>query len=325
MQSCTHGYRHTTSIPVHHYILFALICAVGVVGVSLKLQGVIIPNNSLVDITDILYIEPNKQIPHNTHPLLHDQALLCITDLEDCCRSSLRGNWYYPNGNVVEFDTDGKNSAFWRNRGQNEVIADRHFYGSVCLFRKDTPPERGQFCCKLPDASNSSQTLCVYICEFISFSWCVHLIIQIMSFSTVNIEEVNFSPSRSNSGNPGDDFSLNCSATISGNPLPSYVPLPTFEWYSGPNGNVSLPSGVTPVVTVLNSGSSTYTITSTLLFSPLSQFHAGMYTCRAGTKRLGANITVNCMHYTLTRYTSLICVHLVPFHSSSIHHRYGNC
>ena len=149
-----------------------IICCTHTVGVSLKLQGVTIPNNSLVDFHDILRrTTSNRQNPTNNHPELHDQALLCITDLVDCCSSPERGNWYYPNGNVVLHDTDGYNAAFRTNRGPNEVIAGRQFYGSVRLFHRYTPPERGRFHCELPSAANPNvnQTLYVYIedCEFV--------------------------------------------------------------------------------------------------------------------------------------------------------------
>ena len=86
-------------------------------------------------------------------------------------------------------------------------------------------------------------------------------------------------------GVAGNTFSLMCSATlVDPIPLPTNVSCPTFEWFYGPNGNASLPSGVIPTPTVLNSG---YNFTSTLQFSPtLNESHAGMYTCRLGAGRL---------------------------------------
>ena len=41
--------------------------------------------------------------PSNSRPELHDGALLCVTDLEDCCDAprTVRGNWYYPDGTVL--------------------------------------------------------------------------------------------------------------------------------------------------------------------------------------------------------------------------------
>ena len=72
-------------------------------------------------------------------------------------------------------------------------------------------------------------------------------------------------------------------------PLPTNVSSPTFEWFFGPNGNASLPSGVIPMETVLKSG---YVYSSTLQFTPaLSHSHIGMYTCRLGAGRL-VNSTV---------------------------------
>ena len=84
----------------------------------------------------------------------------------------------------------------------------------------------------------------------------------------------------------GETYSLMCSSTLaSSNPsLPDpNIPSPTFEWFFGPNGNDPLPSDVTPMPTVLNSG----TYTSTLQFSRLSQsLHTGNYTCRLGAGSL---------------------------------------
>ena len=86
----------------------------------------------------------------------------------------------------------------------------------------------------------------------------------------------------------GNTFSLTCSATLTEPiPLPTNVPCPTFEWFYGPDGNASLPSGVTPTANF-----SGYTLTSTLQFTPvLNESHAGIYTCRLGAGRL-ANSTV---------------------------------
>ena len=99
---------------------------------------------------------------------------------------------------------------------------------------------------------------------------------------------VTISPS-SSTGTAGEIYSLMCSATLNSDstPLPSDVPSPTFEWSFGPN-NSSLPSGVSQPMTTGNGN----TYTSTLQFSPLSQFHAGMYTCRLGVGRLANNATV---------------------------------
>ena len=83
----------------------------------------------------------------------------------------------------------------------------------------------------------------------------------------------------------GEAYSLTCSATLHArNPtLPDpNIPSPTFEWFFGPNDGNSLPFGLTTPGTVLSSD----TYTSTLQFSPLSQSHTGMYTCRLGAVSL---------------------------------------
>ena len=113
---------------------------------------------------------------------------------------------------------------------------------------------------------------------------------------------ISSSPSDSNySISVGDTFSLTCSATIYIDDLPSDVRAPTFRWYIDTNDNASLPSGVTPMATILRRNN-TYIMISNLHFSPLRQSHTGEYTCHPGAKKLAtsANITVNCMQ----------CVHL---------------
>ena len=143
-----------------------------IVGVSLKFQGATIPNDSLVNIHDLLYTTPyppENIIPTNSRPDLHDRALLCETDLTDCCDSpwTVRGDWYYPDGRAVPFY--GYSFAFRANRGPNEVRNGRQFYGSIRLFSQfSNPPEKGRFRCELPSAGDPSanQTLYVNICRF---------------------------------------------------------------------------------------------------------------------------------------------------------------
>ena len=132
---------------------------------SLRLQGVTLLNNSLVDVDDIYQIHTLWPVNNNEY---RDQALLCLTDLEDCCNNprTKHGQWYYPNGTTVSFDLYG-NNTFQRNRGANEVINSQQFYGSVRLFRRGDPPMRGRFYCELPNAANPNinHTLYVNICE----------------------------------------------------------------------------------------------------------------------------------------------------------------
>ena len=90
---------------------------------------------------------------------------MCVTDLEACCESPPHGDWYYPDGSRVSLVLDV--ATFQTNRGQNEVINGQQFHGSVRLWRRYTPPERGLFRCEIPDANSVNQNLYVNICEFL--------------------------------------------------------------------------------------------------------------------------------------------------------------
>ena len=129
------------------------------------LLGQTIPNNSLVNFDDLFYLTNNNQPTKFNDEL---QTLMCVTDLVDCCDlpRTVRGNWYYPDGHIVVFNT-ARSATFQSNRGANEVINDQQFYGSVRLWRRWTPPERDLFCCELPDANGVNQILYVNI-NFVS-------------------------------------------------------------------------------------------------------------------------------------------------------------
>ena len=131
------------------------------VGVSLQLNGQIIPNNSLVDLEEFLY-NPQQE-PTNDNGL---QTLTCVTDLVKCCETPALGSWYYPDGSRIEVNVRVNSERFLSNRGQNEDIDGQKFYGSVRLWRRWTPPERGIFRCELPDKNGVNQNLYVNICEF---------------------------------------------------------------------------------------------------------------------------------------------------------------
>ena len=139
-----------------------------IAGVTVQLQGVKLPTNSLVDIDDILqFPESSNTTPANGDEY-HNRSLLCLTDLEDCCSDTRQqGEWYYPDGDDHEVTSDTMRATFQQNRGENQVIGKQQFYGSVRLFRRGNPPERGRFHCELPSQADPSnnQTIYVNICE----------------------------------------------------------------------------------------------------------------------------------------------------------------
>ena len=125
-----------------------------------------------MDLDEVMYTAPDpccNDPPSNTNP--RDEALLCITDLVDCCAAprAVHGDWYFPDGNRVGFG--GSGPAFQTNRGPNEEISGQTVYGSVRLYRRyGKPPGRGRFYCELPSAANPNinQTLYANIGEFIT-------------------------------------------------------------------------------------------------------------------------------------------------------------
>ena len=118
----------------------------------MDLNGVTLPNDSLVDFDDI----PNVSTSGGAK---YVDVLNCRTDLEACCNPGLQmlpapvGEWYYPNGTALSFDAGG--ATFRRNR----------LLMNVRLWRRHTPTERGRFRCELPNAQNVNQTVYVNICE----------------------------------------------------------------------------------------------------------------------------------------------------------------
>ena len=280
-------------------------------GVSLRFLGETLPSESFVDFDDILNIgSGSSNIPSNRNHARANASLQCITDLVDCCGtesgSSVRaqhGNWYFPDGTRVgEF---GGVSRFLVNRGPNEVIDGQQFNGSVRLFRRFSGvPERGRFRCELPNAADPSvnQIIYVNICEFVTCNSTIYRIYllfhipgNIVSFGfRFDVDHVTFSPSTGSTATTAGqrDYSLTCSVTLfEPSSLPSGVPSPNFQWLL--NGCASLSSDVTAMPTFMSSSNSTSeTYSSTLQFSPLSQCHAGMYTCRLGPARLTNNVMV---------------------------------
>ena len=295
-----------------------LFITVHAVGVSLRLGRETLPSDSFVDFDDTLYIGggpgPTNRNPDSNGAL--GAALECITDLVDCCGTepdtpsgimrTERGDWYFPDGTRVgEF---GAGTRFMVNRGPNEVINGEQFYGSVRLFKRFSgPPGRGRFRCELPNAANPSvnQTLYVNICELVVIIG--YMITEIYIKIKYQYYAVNFGSrfdqphvltSSTGSNMEGEMYSLMCSSTLNINSgldadrLPVNFPAPRFVWSFGPSGSDPLPSGVTDMGTT---SSDNITFTSTLQFSPLSQYHIGNYTCRLGPGRLVTStmVTVN--------------------------------
>ena len=124
-------------------------CYINCSGVYLALRGVFIANNSQVNIRNIGQSSDNP-----------NGALQCITDRSSCCATppNRRGEWYLPNGALVQ--GTASTTAFYRTRGDT---------GEVSLNRpSDVMSPTGQFCCEVPDATDTDQTLCMNIGELLN-------------------------------------------------------------------------------------------------------------------------------------------------------------
>ena len=97
-----------------------------------------------------------------------DDALLCFTDLQECCRSDQtpgtggpQGNWLYPNGSRVLSSRDSHH-GFYRNRDRSVVRLN--------LKNATVTAVIGQFCCEVPDATSSPVTICINVSNSSNFS-----------------------------------------------------------------------------------------------------------------------------------------------------------
>ena len=117
----------------------------GSVGVYISLRGKFYGNDSNIVITDIGEGE--------------DGALLCFTDLTECCHGShisnskALGEWFFPNGSVVGVDST---KEFYKNRGHSRVRLHR---------KKNVTSPIGQFCCEVPDATLTNIRICANVGE----------------------------------------------------------------------------------------------------------------------------------------------------------------
>ena len=79
-----------------------------------------------------------------------EDALICKTDREGCCKTRLNriGEFYYPNG--VKIPINKRGEKLYRNRGEKEVRLNRK-EGAVSPI--------GRFHCEIPDAKGVMQSL----------------------------------------------------------------------------------------------------------------------------------------------------------------------
>ena len=97
-----------------------------------------------------------------------DDALLCMTDLTDCCRPPGNGfgfaNWFFPNEtsvpSMVTSATSGDQSDFYSTRGQMVVRMHRRRGGVEGIYR-----------CEIPISMNVNQTIYIGLYSASTSEW----------------------------------------------------------------------------------------------------------------------------------------------------------
>ena len=114
----------------------------------------------------VYFSSRSSYVNENSNILLTDVgegdcgALLCYTDLTECCSDSdtpvsgigALGQWRYPNGSAVGVMSDGQD--FYVDRGPSVVRLNRRYNATSTT---------GQFCCEVPDATSTPIRSCVNI------------------------------------------------------------------------------------------------------------------------------------------------------------------
>jgi hypothetical protein len=118
-------------------------------GVFLSSRGSYVSKNSNIFITDIGEEDSG--------------ALLCYTDLNECCHNGnttigdgTLGQWFYPNGSVVGTRNSDPGRDFYVDKGPSVVRLNRRLSNA-------TSSTTGRFCCVVPDATSTKTRICINI------------------------------------------------------------------------------------------------------------------------------------------------------------------
>ena len=121
-------------------MIYSFIYSCNTAGLGFNLKGELYSNNSIVTITDIR---------NGTN------ALYCFTNRNGCCRGSdggANGEWFFPNGSVVERGGLSSSLDFSRNRLLSAILLNR---------RNSAMGPTGLYRCEVLDARNVNQSIYV--------------------------------------------------------------------------------------------------------------------------------------------------------------------
>ena len=82
----------------------------------------------------------------------NDNALLCVTDREDCCAPQLFGEFYYPDGSQV--GVRASEDSLYRNRGNQLIRLNR---------RNNALSPLGRYRCEIPDSRGVTRNIYINI------------------------------------------------------------------------------------------------------------------------------------------------------------------
>ena len=90
-----------------------------------------------------------------------DNAVLCRTDLKDCCEAegeTRQGHWRYPNGTLVN-----------NSRSGDDIYRDRRKMVVRLHRRNNATTPTGLYCCEVPTMANTSSnaTICITLRKYL--------------------------------------------------------------------------------------------------------------------------------------------------------------
>lgn len=114
----------------------------------------------------VQFMLKGEPLLNNSQVLVQDigvdgDALVAVTDFENCCRIQRVGEFYYPNGDIVGRNLD--NQPFYRNRGTQELRLHRR---NLQVLDEATLSLLGRFRCDILDGCGDPTDLYINIGEY---------------------------------------------------------------------------------------------------------------------------------------------------------------